>query len=158
MPYLTLNIKETWGRPRIMSPPVPPWAKSCICPCFYIMYISYTIYLYSLYLSRQLSGTCVHYFSNVMELFKDRKVLLWFTLVLTYVLTYILTYLRTSHLPGNSSYTKTLLTKNVPNDTSPCSKFFFWGRNPKNDRGRVKNPLFWPKNAVYLFFLKKSSS
>ena len=52
-----------------------------------------------------------------------------------------------SHLPGNSSYTKTLLTKNVPNDTSPCSNFFFPGRNPKNDRDRAKKPSFSTKNC-----------
>merc|ERR1712197_134209 len=50
-----------------------------------------------------------------------------------------------------SSYTKTLLTKNVPNDTSPCSKFFFRGRNPKNDRDRPKKPSFLTKkwNSSY---------
>merc|ERR1712131_277542 len=43
------------------------------------------------------------------------------------------------------SYTKTLLTKNVPNDTSPCSKFFSRGRNPKNDRDTPKKPSFLTK-------------
>ena len=50
------------------------------------------------------------------------------------------------HLPGNSSYTKTSLTKNVPNDTSPCS-IFFPGQNPKNDRDTAKKPSFSTKNC-----------
>ena len=54
-----------------------------------------------------------------------------------------------------SSYTKTLLTKNVPNDTSPCCKFFFRGRNPKNDQDRPKKPSFLTKNCgLSVFSLK----
>ena len=78
------------------------------------------------------------------SIFKDRKVLLWFTLALTYVRTYILT---NKSLLKKSSYTKTSLTKKVPNDTSTCSKFFFRGRNPKNDRDRAKKPSFLTKNC-----------
>ena len=58
-----------------------------------------------------------------------------------------------SHLPGNSSYTKTSLTKSVPNDTSPCSKFFFRVEIQKITKIEPKNPLFWPKIAVNQFFL-----
>ena len=58
------------------------------------------------------------------------------------------TYLRTNKsLLKKSSYTKTSLTKKVPNDTSTCSKFFFRGRNPKNDRDRAKKPSFLTKNC-----------
>ena len=67
------------------------------------------------------------------------------TSLLASLLASLLTYVR--HLPGNSSYTKTLLTKNVPNDTSPCSKFFFRGRNPKNDQDRPKKPSFLTKKC-----------
>merc|ERR1711929_69503 len=71
------------------------------------------------------------------------------TSLLAYLLASLLAYVR--HLPGNSSYMKTLLTKNVPNNTSPCSKFFFWGRNPKIDRDRPKKPSFLtlPGNSSY---------
>ena len=37
----------------------------------------------------------VYHVQNLYCIFKDRKVLLWITLVLTYVLTYLRTYLRT---------------------------------------------------------------
>merc|ERR1712240_694328 len=66
----------------------------------------------------------------------------------TYIHTYELTYILTNKsLLKKSSYTKTLLTKKVPNDTSTCSKFFFRGRNPKNDRDRPKKTSFLTKKC-----------
>ena len=70
----------------------------------------------------------------------------------TYEHTYELTYILTNKsLLKKSSYTKTSLTKKVPNDTSTCSKFFFRGRNPKIDRDRPKKPSFFtlPGNSSY---------
>ena len=79
------------------------------------------------------------------------------TYLRTYIHTYEHTYVRTNKsLLKKSSYTKTSLTKKVPNDTSTCSKFFFRGRNPKIDRDRLKKPSFLTENCGYLisFFLK----
>ena len=66
----------------------------------------------------------------------------------TYILTNLHTYEHTyKSLLKKSSYTKTSLTKKVPNDTSTCSKFFLGGRNPKNGRDRAKKPSFLTKNC-----------
>ena len=82
------------------------------------------------------------------------------TYIHTYELTYLRTYILTNILTNKSllkksSYTKTSLTKKVPNDTSTCSKFFFRCRNPKNDRDRAKKTLFFDQKLRFIcFFLK----
>ena len=76
-----------------------------------------------------------------VNLFKDRKVLLWITLVRTYLLTYLLTYVqvifRTSHptLKLIKQKMSKILQVNVPN-------FFSFAEIPKMTKLGPKN-RFW---------------
>ena len=124
--------------------------------CSPIYFSGFTRYICMLYIvSILIIIACERYLikrSCNSLIFKDRKVLLWFTLALTNLHTYLRTYILTNILTNKSllkksSYTKTSLTKKLPNDTSTCSKFFFRGRNPKNDRDRAKKPSFLTKNC-----------
>ena len=68
-------------------------------------------------------------------------------------------YLHTYAHTYKSSFRETILHKDLLNKkVSKWSKFFGGAEIQKLTEKEPKNPLFWPKIAVYLFFLKKSSS
>ena len=102
------------------------------------------------------NGICLSYVS-IFSLFKNRKVLLWITLVLT--------YLRTSHLPYKSSTVHVIFRRSHPIlklIKQKMSKilqvnvpiFFSFRRNPKKDQMMVKKQVFEKSSYQKKSFIK----
>ena len=103
--------------------------------------------IFSLFIVNAVLDKCFAGGSNII--FKDRKVLLWITLVLTYLLTYLRTYLRTHvQVIFRRSYPTLKLTKQKMSEIIQVNVpiFFLFCRNPKNDKVRAKKPILEPKN------------
>ena len=83
-------------------------------------------------------------FYSLSSVFKDRKVLLWITLVLTYLLTYksssVQVIFRRSHP------TLKLIKQKMFKILQVNVSIFLFCRNPKNDKVRAKKTILGPKN------------